>query len=80
MDPIWGMLKASLLGVLWLKTDVYTPSKVAKPVPTSDLILVCWGYFEVEYFHSDFIVVLVVMVKFISVDEMCFFSRCGKSD
>ena len=38
------------------------------------------GYFEVESFHSEFVVALVVMVNVVGVVEMCFFSRFGKSD
>ena len=80
VDLIWGMLKVDFLEVVWVLTDEFAPSEVAKPVPPSELVLVCWGNFEVEYFHSEFVVALVVMVKFVSVAEMCFFSRCGKSD
>ena len=80
MDPIWGLLKAALLEVVWVQTDVFAPPEVEKLVPHSDLVLVCWVYFEVGDFHSEFMVALVVMVKLVSVAEICFFARCGKSD
>ena len=80
VDPIWGVLKAALLEVLLVQIDAFSPSEVAKPVPTSELVLVCWGNFEVEYFHSEFVVALSVMVKFVSVDEMCLFAICGQFD
>ena len=38
------------------------------------------GYFEVESFHSEFVVALVVMVKFISLADISFFATFGKSD
>ena len=74
------MLKSALLEVVWVLTDVFKPSEVAKSVPSSELVLVCRGYFEVGDFHSKSVVALVAMVKFLSVDEMCFFARCGKYD
>ena len=64
VDPSWGMLKAALLEVVWVRTDAFAPSEVAYTVPLSDLVLVRWGYFEVEDFHSEFLVASVVMVKF----------------
>ena len=51
-------------------TEVFAPSYVAKPVPPSELVLVCWGYFEVEDFYSESVVAVVVRVKFVSVVEM----------
>ena len=60
-------------------TEVFAPSEVVKPVPPSEMVLVCWGYFEVEDFHSESVVALVVMVNFVSVVEMCFCAKCGKS-
>ena len=80
VDPSWGMWKATMLEAVWVLTEEFAPSEVEKLFPPSELVLVCWGYFEVEDFHSKFVVALVVMVNFVSVDEMCFFSRCGKSD
>ena len=56
-----------------MRTDVFAPLEVAKPVPPSELLLVCWGYFEVEDFHYDIVISLVVTVKFVSVAEMCLF-------
>ena len=73
------MFKADLLEVVWVLTDAFAPSEVANLVPPSELVLLCWGYFEVEDFHSEFVVTLVVIVKFVSVAEMCFFARFGKS-
>ena len=80
MDPSWGVLKYALLEAVWLLNDVFSPSDVVKPVPPLELVMVCLGYFEVEYFHSDYVVSLLVMVKNLSVNDMCFFARCGKSD
>ena len=45
VDISWGMLKAAFLEAVWLLIDVFAPSQVAKPVPPSELVLVCWGYF-----------------------------------
>ena len=61
-------------------TELFSPSEVVKPVPPSDLVLVCWGCFEVEYFHSESVVAVVARVKFVRVVEMCFCAKCGKSD
>ena len=80
VDTSLGVLKAALLEVAWVLTDAFAPSGFAKTVPTSEMVLLCWGYFEVEDFHSEFVVTLVVIVKFVSVAEMCFFARFGKSD
>ena len=71
VDPIWIMCKAELLDVVWVMTEVFEPSEVAKPVPTSELVLICWGFLEVEYFHSESVVALVARVKFVSMVEMC---------
>ena len=78
--PSWVMWKATILDVVWVLTEVFVPSEVAKPVPTLDMVLVCWGYFEVEDFHSESVVAFVVMLKCVSVVEMCFCEKCGKSD
>ena len=59
---------------------VFAPSEVAKPVPTSEMVLVCWRSFGVEYFHSDSVVASGVMEKIASGDEMCFLERRGKPD
>ena len=80
VDSSWVMWKATVFEVVWVLTEVLTASKVVKPVQPSEMVLVCWGYFEVEGFHSEFVVALVVMVKFVSVAVMCFVARCGKSD
>ena len=61
-----------------MSTDEFAPSEVVKPVLPSDLLLVCWGCFDVEEFHSEFVVALVEMINFVSVAEMCFFARCGR--
>ena len=79
-DPSWLIRKAEILEVVWVPTEVFVPSEVAKPVPPSELVLVCWGYFEVEDFHSESVVAVVVRAKFVSVVEVCFCARCGKSD
>ena len=70
VDPSWGALKAAILEVVWVWTDEFAPLEVEKPVPPLGLVLACWGNFEVEDFHSEFVVALVVMVKFASVAEM----------
>ena len=80
MDPNWRMLKASLLEEVWVLTDMFSPLEVVKPVLTSELVLVFWGYFEVEDYQSKFVVAVLVMSRNLSVAEMCFFERCGKSD
>ena len=77
VDLSWLVCGAYLSEVFFVLTDAFASSEVAKSVPTSELVLVCWGYFEVEGFHSVFMIALVVMVKFVSVVEMCFFVRCG---
>ena len=74
------MWKAEVFEVLWVLNGLFAPSEVTKPVPPSEMVLVCWGYFEVEYFHSESVVVLVVMVKFVSVAKMCFCAKYGKCD
>ena len=67
LNPRWVMWKAELLEMLRMLTDAFALSEVAKPVPPSEMVLVCWGYFEVDDFHSEFVVALVVMVQFVSV-------------
>ena len=61
-------------------TEVFAPSEVSKTVPPSDMVLVCWGYSEVEDFHSESVVAVAARVKFVSVAEMCFCEKCGQSD
>ena len=80
LDPSWLMWTAAILKVVRVLTDAFSPSEVAKTAPLSELVLMCWGHFEVENFHSEFVVALVVTVKSVSTVEMCFFAICGKSD
>ena len=63
MDPIWAMWKDAVLEVVWLLTELFVPLEAAKTVPPSDMVLVCWGYFEVEDFHSESVVALVAKVN-----------------
>ena len=79
LDPSWVMWKAIVLEVVWVLNEVFVPSEVAKPGPPSELVLVCWGYLEVEDFHSESVVAVVVRIKFVSVVEMCLCVRFGKS-
>ena len=65
---------------MWVMTDVFAQSEVATPVQPSELVLVCLGYFEVEDFHSESVVVVVARVKFVSMVDMCFFARWGQYD
>ena len=65
--PSWVMCKDAVLEVVWFLTEVFVLLEVEKPVPPSEMVLVCWGYFEVDDFHSEFVVALVVMVQFVSV-------------
>ena len=78
VDTSLGVLKAALLEVAWVLTDAFAPSGFAKTVPTSEMVLLCWGYFEVEDFHSEFVVSMVVIVKIVNVIEICFFARFWK--
>ena len=55
MDPSWAVWKDAILEAVWVLTDAFVTSEVAKLVPPSELVLVCCGYFEVEYFHSEFV-------------------------
>ena len=66
--------------MVWVLTEVFAPSEVGKPVLPSELVLVCWGYSEVEDFHSESVVAVAARVKFVSVAEMCFCEKCGQSD
>ena len=61
--------EAALLEMVWVLTEVFAPSEVEKLVPTLELVLVCWGYFGVEDFHSVSMVAVVARVKFVSVVE-----------
>ena len=63
-----------------MMNEAFTPWEVEKSVPPLDMVLVCWGYSEVEYFHSESVVAVVARVKFVSVVEMCFCAGCGKYD
>ena len=56
-------------------TEVFAPSEVVKTVPPLELVLRFWRYFEVEYFHSESVVAVVVRVIFVRVVEMCFCAR-----
>ena len=49
-------------------TELFSPLEVAKLVPPSELV--CWGYSEVGYFHSESVVAVAARVKFVSVVEM----------
>ena len=61
-------------------TEVFASSEVAKRVPPLELVLVYWGYSEVEAFYSESMVAVVSRLKFVSVVEMCFCEKCGQSD
>ena len=74
---IW---KAVVLEVMWVLDELVAPSEVAKPVSPSELVLVCWGYSEVEDFYSESVVAVVARVNFASMVDMCFCARCGKYD
>ena len=74
--PRLVMWNASGLKVVWVLFEVVAPLEVAKTVPPSDLVLVCWGYSEVEYFHSESLVAVVVRVKFVSMVDMYSCARC----
>ena len=65
---------------MWVLIEVFAPSDVSKPVTHSELVLVCWGYYEVEDFQSESVVAVVTRVKFVSVFEMFFCAKFGKSD
>ena len=80
LDPIWVMCKAVVLEVVWVPAEVVAPLEVAKPVSPSELVLICWGYSEVENFHSESMAAVVARVNIISVVDMCFCERCGKYD
>ena len=56
------MRKDLVLDVVWVITEVVLPSDSAKLVPPSELVLVCWGYSEVEDFHSESMVAVVARV------------------
>ena len=74
------MWKAAFLEAMWLLSLVFVPSEVVKPVPPLDMVMVCWWFLMVGDFHSDSVVSLGVMVKFVCRAELCFFVKCGKSD
>ena len=70
VDPIWVMWMAAVMELVRVLNEVFSSLEVAKTVPPLEMVLICWGYFEVEYFHSESVVALVLMVKFISTVEM----------
>ena len=80
LDPSWVMWKDVVLEGIWVLAELSAPLEVVKPVPPSEMVLVCWGYSEVEYFHSESVVAVMARVKFVGVVEMCFCARCGQYD
>ena len=74
------MWKDALLEAVRVLLNAFVTSEVVKPVPPSELVLVCWRYYEVEDLHSESMVAVVERVNFVSVVDMCFCARCGKSD
>ena len=70
VDPVWVMWMAAVMELVQVLNEVFATSEVAKTVPPLEMVLISWGYFEVEYFHSESVVALVLMVKFISTVEM----------
>ena len=78
--PSWVIWKAVVLEVVCMTAYVVSPSEVVKQVPPSELLLVCWRYSEPENFHSKSMAAVVARVKFVTVAEMCFCARFGKSD
>ena len=80
LDPSWVMWKSVVLEVVCVLAEVVAPSKVTKPVPPLELLLVCWGYSEPGNFHYESVVAVVARVDFVSVFEMCFCARCGQYD
>ena len=51
------------MDVVLVLSEVFSHLEFEKPVPHSELVLVCWGYSEVEYFHSESVVAAVARVK-----------------
>ena len=80
MGPSWVMQKDLFLEVVWVPDDLVAPSEVAKLVPPSEVLLVFWGYSDPEIFHLESVAAVMARVIFVSVVEMCFCDRCGKSD
>ena len=72
LDPSWLMWKAIDLEMVWLLAELVALLEFAKLVPPSELVLVCWGYYEVEVFHSGSVVAVVARVKFVNIVEMFF--------
>ena len=66
LGPIWVMWKAVVLEVVWVPAYLVAPSEVAKLVPPSELLLVCWGYSDPENFHFESLAAVVTRVRFIS--------------
>ena len=60
--------------------EVFATLEVVKPVLPSEMVLVFWGYSEVEDFHSESVVAVAARIKFVSVVEMCFCAKCGQYD
>ena len=50
-----------------MTAEVVAPSEVAKLVLTSELLLVCWGYYNAEKFHSESVAAVLARVIFVSV-------------
>ena len=70
VDPSWVMWKAGFLEVVWVLTELFATLEVVKPVPPLEMVLVCWGCFELEDFHSEAVVAVVVRVNFFSMVDM----------
>ena len=75
LDPSWVMWKAVVLEVVWVPAEVVVTSEVAKLIPPSELLLVCWGYYDPGNFHFESVAAVVTRVRFVSV----FVGDCGKA-
>ena len=64
------------VGANWISCTLGT----CETAPPLDLLLVCWGYSDPEIFYFESVAAVVIRVIFVSVVEMCFCARCGKSD
>ena len=73
------MWETLILEVVWVPTEEVAPLEVAKLVPPLELLLLCWGYSESENVLSESVAKLLARVKFVSVFDILFCARCGKS-
>ena len=65
LDSSWVVWKAIVFEIVWVPDVVVAPSEVAKLIPPSKLLLLCWGYSDPENFHVESVAAVMARLRFV---------------